>query len=78
LFLLIFSADIGHRLTFLQQVQLEPYSITSGSVQKMEMNHVEMNILEQQAREANADSVHELDDLRLMLVGGGGLAVNFG
>jgi len=78
LFLLIFSADIGHRLTFLQQVQLEPYSITSGSVQKMEMNHVEMNILEQQAREANADSLQELDDLRLMLVGGGDLAVNFG
>ena len=44
----------------------------------MEMNHVEMNILEQQAREANADSVQELDDLRLMLVGGGDLAVNFG
>jgi len=44
----------------------------------MEMNHVEMNILEQQAREANGDSLQELDDLRLMLVGGGGLAVNFG
>jgi len=35
-------------------------------------------ILEQQAREANGDRLQELDDLRLMLVGGGGLAVNFG
>ena len=49
-----------------------------GERTKMEMNHVEMNILEQQAREANADSLQELDDLRLMLVGGGDLAVNFG
>jgi len=44
----------------------------------MEMNKTEMKALEQQALEANADSVRELDDLRLMLVGGGGLAVNFG
>ena len=44
----------------------------------MEMNHVEMKILEQHAADANADSVKELDDLRLMLVGGGNLAVNFG
>ena len=28
--------------------------------------------------EANVDSLKELDDLRLMLVGGGNLAVNFG
>jgi len=44
----------------------------------MEMNKTEMTALEQQALEANANSVQELDDLRLMLVGGGGLAVNFG
>jgi hypothetical protein len=44
----------------------------------MEMNKTEMKVLEQQAAEANADSLKELDDLRLMLVGGGNLAVNFG
>ena len=44
----------------------------------MEMNNTELKALEQQAREANADSLQELDDLRLMLVGGGDLAVNFG
>jgi len=44
----------------------------------MEMNKTEIKALEQQALEAIADSVQELDDLRLMLVGGGGLAVNFG
>jgi len=44
----------------------------------MEMNHVEMNILEQQIEAAGMDRLEELDDLRLMLVGGGNLAVNFG
>ena len=44
----------------------------------MEMNKTELKALEQQAVEANADSLKELDDLRLMLVGGGNLAVNFG
>ena len=44
----------------------------------MEMNHVEMKVLEQQMENAATDSLHELDDLRLMLVGGGNLAVNFG
>jgi len=44
----------------------------------MEMNNTEMKALEQRAMEANADSLRELDDLRLMLVGGGNLAVNFG
>jgi len=44
----------------------------------MEMNKTEMKALEQQAVEANVDSLKELDDLRLMLVGGGNLAVNFG
>ena len=44
----------------------------------MEINQLELNVLEQQAVEANVDSLKELDDLRLMLVGGGNLAVNFG
>ena len=44
----------------------------------MEMNKTEMKALEQQGVEANADSLKELDDLRLILVGGGNLAVNFG
>jgi hypothetical protein len=44
----------------------------------MEMNNTEMKALEQQAADANMDSLKELDDLRLMLVGGGNLAVNFG
>ena len=44
----------------------------------MEMNKTEMKALEQQAADAKVDSLQELDDLRLMLVGGGNLAVNFG
>ena len=43
----------------------------------MEMNHIELQAVEQKTTEIATVSIEQLDDLQLVLVGGGTVIVNF-